>query len=102
MLGHAFIHSVLDDRCRVVYSEIHDDETAATATAVLRWAAAWFLARGVRIERALSDNGSCYRSLLWRDCCAELGIPHERTAPIGHRPPARSGVVRPLSGRPSG
>jgi hypothetical protein len=58
MLGHAFIHSVLNDRCRVVYSEIHDDETAATATAVLRWAAAWFLARGVRIERALATTAA--------------------------------------------
>jgi transposase InsO family protein len=91
-LGHAFIHSVLDDHSRVVYSETHDDETAATSVAVLRRAVAWFLARGVRIERVLSDNGSCYRSHLWRDCCAELGITHKRTRP--YRPQTNGKIER--------
>ena len=35
-IGTAFVHTVLDDHSRVAYAEIHDDETAATATAVLR------------------------------------------------------------------
>ena len=34
--GHAFVHSVLDDHSRVVYSEIHNDERKETAVAVLR------------------------------------------------------------------
>ena len=37
----------------------------------------WFSrshARGVTAERVLSDNGSCYRSRLWHETCAELGI----------------------------
>ena len=91
-LGHAFVHNVLDDYSRVVYSEIHDDETAATAVAVLRRAVAWFRARGVRIERVLSDNGGCYRSFLWRDCCAELGITHKRTRP--YRPQTNGKIER--------
>jgi transposase InsO family protein len=91
-IGTAFVHSVLDDCSRVVYSEIHDDETAATAVAVLRRAVAWFLARGVRIERVLSDNGSCYRSFLWRDCCAELAITHKRTRP--YRPQTNGKIER--------
>ncbi len=41
-MGHAFIHSVIDDHSRVVYSEVHDDETALTATAVLIRAVEWF------------------------------------------------------------
>ena len=89
-LGHAFIHSVLDDHSRVVYSEIHDDETAATAVAVLRHATAWFAARGVKIERILSDNGSAYRSHLWRDACAELGITPKKTRP---RRPQTNGKI---------
>jgi hypothetical protein len=40
-LGTAFVHTVLDDHSRVAYAEIHDDETAATATGVLRRAVAW-------------------------------------------------------------
>ena len=31
--GTAFVHTVIDDHSRVAYAEIHDDETAATATA---------------------------------------------------------------------
>lgn len=65
-MGYAFIHSVIDDHSRVVYSEVHDDETAITATAVLVRAVEWFIARGVTVERVLSDNGGAYRSHLCR------------------------------------
>lgn len=73
-LGHAFVHTVIDDHSRVAYAEIHDDETAATAIGVLRRAGSWFATRGVRVERVLSDNGSAYRSHAWRDACTSLGI----------------------------
>ena len=46
MMGHAFVHTVIDDHSRVAYAEVHDDETAVTAVAVLRRAVAWFAARG--------------------------------------------------------
>jgi leucine-zipper of insertion element IS481/Integrase core domain len=61
-LGHAFVHTVIDDHSRVAYAEIHDNQTAQTAIGVLRRAVSWFGARGVRVERVLSDNGSCYKS----------------------------------------
>ena len=80
-MGTAFVHTVIDDHSRVAYAEIHDDETAATATTVLRNAVAWFAARGVRTERVLSDNGSAYKSHLWRDTCAKLGITVKKTRP---------------------
>ena len=80
-MGHALVHTVIDDHSRLAYAEVHDDETTATAAAVLRRAVGWFAARGVTIERVLSDNGSAYRSFLWADTCAELGIRHSRTRP---------------------
>ena len=52
-----------------------------TAVAVLRNATAWFAVRGVTVERVLSDNGSAYKSHLWRDTCAELGIARRYTRP---------------------
>jgi transposase InsO family protein len=91
-IGTAFVHTVLDDHSRVAYAEIHDDETAATATLVLGNAVAWFTARGVTTQRVLSDNGSCYRSHLWRDTCAELGITHKRTRP--YRPQTNGKIER--------
>jgi transposase InsO family protein len=92
LLGNAFVHTVIDDHSRVAYAEIHDDETAATATAVLRRAVAWFSARGVSIQRVISDNGGCYRSHAWRDACAELSIKHCRTRP--YRPQTNGKIER--------
>ena len=92
LLGHAFVHTVIDDHSRVAYAEVHDDETAATATAVLRRAVDWFACRGITIERVLSDNGSAYVSYLWRDACAELGIKHSRTRP--YRPQTNGKIER--------
>jgi len=71
---HAFVHTVIDDHPRVAYAEIHDDERAETAIGVLRRASSWFVDRGVKVERALSDNGSAYRSHAWKHACAEFGI----------------------------
>jgi transposase InsO family protein len=91
-IGTAFVHTVLDDHSRVAYAEIHDDETAATATAVLRRATAWFTARDITITRVLSDNGSAYRSHQWRDTCTELGITPKRTRP--YRPQTNGKIER--------
>ena len=79
--GHAYVHTVVDDHSRVAYAEIHDDETALTAAGVLRRAVFWFAARGVTVQRVLTDNGSCYRSKLWRRQCQDLDITHKRTRP---------------------
>jgi transposase InsO family protein len=92
LIGTAYIHTVLDDCSRLAYSEIREDETGETAVSVLRNAAAWFAARGVRIERVISDNGSCYRSKLWARACAELGITPKRTRP--YRPQTNGKVER--------
>jgi transposase InsO family protein len=91
-IGTAYVHTVIDDHSRVAYAEICGDEKAATATAVLRRAVAWFNRHGVHVERVLSDNGSCYRSFAWRDTCADLGITHKRTRP--YRPQTNGKIER--------
>jgi transposase InsO family protein len=92
-LGTCFVHTVIDDHSRVAYAECHDDETAATAVAVLYRAVAWFAERGVTVERVLSDNGSAYKSFLWRDSCADLGIAMKKTRP---RRPQTNGKIERL------
>jgi transposase InsO family protein len=91
-IGTAFIHTIIDDNSRVAYAEIHDDETAATAVAVLQRAVSWFAARGVTVQRVLSDNGPAYKSHLWRDTCAELGIKAKKTRP--YRPQTNGKIER--------
>jgi transposase InsO family protein len=95
LLGHAFVHTVIDDYSRVAYAEIHDDETAETAIAVLRRAVSWFAARGVTVQRVISDNGSCYKSNAWRRACDELGVRPKRTRP--YRPQTNGKVCEDLS-----
>ena len=91
-LGHAYVHTVIDDHSRVAYAEIHDDESKETAAAVLRHAVAWFADRGVVVQRVLSDNGGCYRSYLWRETCDELSITPKRTRP--YRPQTNGKLER--------
>ena len=91
-MGTACVHTVIDDHSRVAYAEVHDDETAATAVGVLVRAVAWFAARGVVVERVLSDNGSAYKSHAWRDTCGELGITPKRTRP--YRPQTNGKIER--------
>jgi transposase InsO family protein len=92
LIGTCYLHTVLDDHSRVAYVEAHDDETAATAAAVLRRAVAWFAERGVTVRRVLTDNGSAYKSRLWRDTCAELGITPKKTRP--YRPQTNGKIER--------
>jgi transposase InsO family protein len=91
-VGTCFVHTVIDDHTRIAYAECHDDETAATAVAVLRRAVAWFAERGITVERVLSDNGSAYRSFLWRDSCEALGITVKKTRP--YRPQTNGKIER--------
>ena len=75
------MHTVIDDHSRVAHAEVHEDEKAVTAIGVLRRAVSWFAARGVRVERVLSDNGSAYKSHARRDACKNLGITAKKTRP---------------------
>ncbi|TIH29499.1 IS481 family transposase [Subtercola vilae] len=92
IVGTSFVHTVIDDNSRVSYAEVHDDETAATAIGVLRRAVSWFEARGVTVERVLSDNGSAYKSHAWRDACNELGLKAKKTRP--YRPQTNGKIER--------
>ncbi len=79
--GYRYLHSALDDRSRIVYSEILDDEQAATAAALWSRAAASFAAIGIRCQRVITDNGSCYRSGLWHRACAATNTAVKKTRP---------------------
>ncbi len=92
VIGTCYLHTVIDDYSRVAYVEAHEDETKETATAVLRNAVAWFADRGVIVKRVLSDNGSCYKSNLWREACRDLGVTPKKTRP--YRPQTNGKIER--------
>ncbi|MCG8926985.1 IS481 family transposase, partial [Lentzea sp. CC55] len=91
-LGYSYLHNAVDDHSRLAYSEILADETKETAAAFWRRAQAFFHGNGITVERVLTDNGSCYRSRLWRDTLTAAGITHKRTRP--YRPQTNGKVER--------
>ena len=61
------------------------NEHGATAAGFLGRAAAWFADRGVKLERVMTDNGSCYVSHDHAQACRQLGLRHLRTRPYRPR-----------------
>jgi transposase InsO family protein len=60
-VGYEFVHSLVDDHSRLAYSELHPDERAATVTAFVERALAFYAGHGIRPRRLLSDNAFVYR-----------------------------------------
>jgi transposase InsO family protein len=90
--GYRYIHTALDDRSRIIYSEILDDEQAVTAAGFWARAVAWFATIGITCERVITDNGSCYRSRLWHAACAASNTTVKKTKP--YRPQTNGKVER--------
>jgi transposase InsO family protein len=91
-VGYRYLHTALDDRSRLVYSETHNDEQAATAAAFWARAAAFYAAHGIACERVITDNGACYRSRLWHAACAATRTAVRKTRP--YRPQTNGKVER--------
>jgi transposase InsO family protein len=83
--GWEFVHVCVDDATRLAYVEVLADERGETAVGFLRRAVGWFASMGVKVERVMSDNGSCYRSHLHAHACRELGLRHLCTRPYRPR-----------------
>ena len=84
-VGWEYAHVCVDDATRLAYVEVLEDEKAVTAVAFLRRAVAHFAAHGIRVEKVMTDNGSCYRGLVHQLACRTLGVKHLRTRPYRPR-----------------
>jgi transposase InsO family protein len=83
--GWQFVHVAVDDHSRLAYAEVLADEKAITAIGFLKRALAFYAARGVTVQRVMSDNGSAYVSLAHKLACRALGLRHLRTRPYRPR-----------------
>ena len=52
------MHIAIDDASRLAYAEVLPNERGDTSAAFLARAVAWFKRQGIRVQRALTDNGS--------------------------------------------
>jgi transposase InsO family protein len=92
-IGYDYVHSAIDDRSRVAFSQLLPDETAKTCARFLVEAAAFFADHGVRIERVLTDNAKAYtESVAFAETAARLGIRLKRTR--RYRPQTNGKVER--------
>jgi len=84
-IGWEYVHVCVDDATRIAYVEVLEDEKATTAAGFLRRAVAHYRAHGIRVERVMTDNGSCYRGVVHALACKTLGLRHLRTRPYRPR-----------------
>jgi transposase InsO family protein len=92
-VGYDHAHAIVDDHSRLAYVELRDDEKAATVTAFLERALAFFAEHGILAKRLMTDNSFGYvknRSL--RELLARHGIQHLTTEP--YRPRTNGKVER--------
>ncbi len=82
--GCVFLHTAVDGYSRLAYTEALPDEKASTAIGFVFRARAFFAAHGIdRIERIVTDNGSCYRAKDFAKVL--LGARHQRITPYTPR-----------------
>jgi transposase InsO family protein len=91
-VGYRYLHSALDDRTRIAYTEMLSDEQATTAAGFLRRALTFFAEQGIAVQRVLTDNGPCYRSGHWHRACAAAGVTAKKTR--SRRPQTNGKVER--------
>ena len=91
-LGYSYVHSAVDDHSRLAYSEIHDDERAATAAEFWSRARAFFASHGIAVQAVLTDNGACYRSSDWIQAVVDGGATPRYIRP--YRPQTNGKVER--------
>jgi transposase InsO family protein len=84
-VGWDYLHVCVDDASRLAYTEILPDEKKESATGFLIRALCWFERHGIAVARVMTDNGSAYRSGLFRETCAAAEARHVRTRPYTPR-----------------
>lgn len=104
MIGYSFVHTAIDDHCRLAYSEIHPHERKDNANAFWHRAHAFFAGHGITVERVLTYNGSAHKSHAWRDALTAVipFVSRRRTRPgkaTRPRPVTGPGARRRPAGR---
>jgi transposase InsO family protein len=79
--GWEYVHVCVDDHSRIAFARVMTNEKRRCAIAFLRAAVAYYASLGIKVERVMTDNGSCYRSFAFKRACKSLGLKHICTKP---------------------
>jgi len=92
-VGYDYAHAIVDDHTRLAYVELHNDERAATVTAFVERALAYFAEQGIVAKRLMTDNGFSYvKNRTLAELLAGNQIRHLTTQP--YRPRTNGKVER--------
>jgi transposase InsO family protein len=80
-VGWEYVHVCIDDHSRIAFAKVMPSEKKRSATAFLGAALTYYESLGIKVERVMTDNGSCYKSFAFRRACKRLGLRHIRTKP---------------------
>jgi transposase InsO family protein len=80
-VGWEYVHVAIDDHSRIAFAKVMPSEKKRSAIAFLKAALGYYESLGVKVERVMTDNGSCYTSFAFRRTCKRLGLRHIRTKP---------------------
>lgn len=84
-IGWEFVHVCIDDASRVAFVQVMSDQRKERAVAFLEAAVAYYASLGIKVQRVMTDNGSCYRSRTFRAACKRLGLRQIFTKPYTPR-----------------
>ena len=94
-----YVHSAIDDRTRLGYSEIHTNETGATAAGFWLRAAAFYALCAIACERVLTNNGPATAPATSPKPSKTPVPAPDAPAPTGPKPTAESSVSTASSTR---
>ena len=76
--GWQYLFVAIDDHSRLGFASVYPDETADSALAFLEQLVRFYGAHAIRVERVLTDNGTCFKRR-WAENCASHAIAVKKT-----------------------
>jgi transposase InsO family protein len=80
-IGWEYVHVCIGDHSRIAFAKVMANEKKRCSIAFLRAAIAYYESLGFKVERVMTDNGSCYRSFAFKRACKSLGLKRICTKP---------------------
>ena len=80
------VHVCIDDASRIAFSQVMKNEKKGCAVAFLKAAVAYYVSLGITVERVMTDNGACYKSIAFRKPASVFASSTSAPGPIRPRP----------------
>jgi Integrase core domain len=99
--GRTYLSAAIDDRTRLGFAPPYPDDTADSVLAFPAACERFYGKHGIRIERVLIDNGTCFKRR-WGAGCERLGIAVRKTRPYRPQPQRQGRAHHPHAARALG